>query len=365
LSRLVICSSLRQGVVSRPCVTPLLYTRNRGFSEDNSEDNSKHKHKDEAKDKLSSLLSGLKTTGRKSPGRELNLAKPNKARPVKRTKDGTPMLGSVDTRNLDKDVVEGAREAAKLAKGERKKLRTESDLLKKLVGIKEQSESAKKEDTVLGEKLDLSSLFSDIKVEKTEKKAKQYTDKEDRKKDLTMEQQAFLMKRQKLRRQQQSQSDQHTPVDLFGGTPLGIFTGPLPPKETYGALTTWKACVARELRIMSTPSPRNALEEMMLWTDQGKLWHFPVDNEQGLDYSDDPFHKHVFLEHHLESWCPKTGPVRHFMELVCIGMSKNPYISSSKKLETIHWFKDYFEREDNLDLLIHGGYWEEQQSLPN
>ena len=26
---------------------------------------------------------------------------------------------------------------------------------------------------------------------------------------------------------------------------------------------------------------RNALEEMILWTKQGKLWQFPVDNEQG------------------------------------------------------------------------------------
>ena len=26
---------------------------------------------------------------------------------------------------------------------------------------------------------------------------------------------------------------------------------------------------------------RNALEEKILWTKQGKLWHFPVDNEQG------------------------------------------------------------------------------------
>ena len=26
---------------------------------------------------------------------------------------------------------------------------------------------------------------------------------------------------------------------------------------------------------------RNALEEMILHTKQGKLWHFPVDNEQG------------------------------------------------------------------------------------
>ena len=41
----------------------------------------------------------------------------------------------------------------------------------------------------------------------------------------------------------------------------------------------------------------------------------------GLDYSDDPFYNHVFLEHHLEPWCPRSGPIRQFMETVCLGLS--------------------------------------------
>ena len=32
--------------------------------------------------------------------------------------------------------------------------------------------------------------------------------------------------------------------------------------------------------------------------------------KSGLDYSGDPFHKHVFLEHHLVAWCPPSGPIR-------------------------------------------------------
>merc|ERR1712212_935142 len=79
----------------------------------------------------------------------------------------------------------------------------------------------------------------------------------------------------------------------------------------------------------------------------------------GLDYSSDPFYEHVFLEHHLDPWCPKMGPVRHFMEVVCLGLSKNPYVSSVKKQETILWFKEYFERPDNTDILIHSGFWED------
>ena len=36
----------------------------------------------------------------------------------------------------------------------------------------------------------------------------------------------------------------------------------------------------RELSLLSTKPPRNALEEFILWTEQGKLWKFPIDNEQ-------------------------------------------------------------------------------------
>ena len=65
----------------------------------------------------------------------------------------------------------------------------------------------------------------------------------------------------------------------------------------------------------------------------------------------EPFHAHVFLDHHLESWCPKKGPVRHFMELVCVGLSKNPYITVEKKIEHIHWYKEYFENPEHNEIL--------------
>lgn len=377
LARLNLC--LRQGVVARHCVTPVLF--NRGFCDNPTDDSNEKEEKAKAAQlKLSSLLGQLKTveTIRKSPGRELNLSKPNPKRPLKRNKTGLPKSEEIDTSNLDPEVVEGVQAVAGLARTTSKKKRTESDLLRKLKGIAIEAEMAKKEDIVVGEDggKDLSSLFSDIKVEKAVKETKSLDDKfasrsvdsikskQDKQKDLTMEQLAFLQKRQKLRRQQLSQSEQHTPIDLFGAPPLNIFSGPMVGGKVGPELSTWRACVQRELRIMSTPSPRNALEEMILWTEQGRLWQFPVDNEQGLDYSEDPFHKHVFLEHHLDPWCPLTGPVRHFMELVCIGLSKNPYVSSGKKLETILWFRNYFEREDNLEILVHGGFWEEQTAIP-
>ena len=83
----------------------------------------------------------------------------------------------------------------------------------------------------------------------------------------------------------------------------------------------------------------------------------------GLDYSSDPFHSHVFLEHHLQAWCPQAGPIRHFMELVTNGLSRNPYLSSGKKVATLEWFRDYFQREENLEILVHAGYWQEEQQI--
>ena len=52
--------------------------------------------------------------------------------------------------------------------------------------------------------------------------------KQDRQKELTMEQLAFLQKRQKLRRQEAARTETHVPIDIFGGTPFGILT---PAKE--------------------------------------------------------------------------------------------------------------------------------------
>ena len=39
-----------------------------------------------------------------------------------------------------------------------------------------------------------------------------------------------------------------------------------------------------------------------------------------------------------------TGPVRHFMELVATGLSKNPYYTPSEKRDHIEWFKTYLSQ---------------------
>lgn len=61
-----------------------------------------------------------------------------------------------------------------------------------------------------------------------------------------------------------------------------------------------------------------------------------------------PFHEHVFLQRHLEDGFPQHGPIRHFMELVVTGLSKNHHLTVSQKLEHIAWFRDYFLQKQEI-----------------
>ena len=65
------------------------------------------------------------------------------------------------------------------------------------------------------------------------------------------------------------------------------------------------------------------------------------------------FHEHVFLEHKLEGF-PLKGPIRHFMELVVLGLSQNPYLSVKEKHAHIDWFKDYFNNKQSVLLDVLG-----------
>jgi hypothetical protein len=76
-------------------------------------------------------------------------------------------------------------------------------------------------------------------------------------------------------------------TDIFGGEPLGIFKVPESQMQTVSdeqpEITTWHRLEARELRLVVTHPPSNIFEEMIQWTEQGKLWHLPINNEQGLN----------------------------------------------------------------------------------
>ncbi|KAL9692295.1 hypothetical protein quinque_016493 [Culex quinquefasciatus] len=113
-------------------------------------------------------------------------------------------------------------------------------------------------------------------------------------------------------------------VKLFDGEPLGIFTDPSLLRESPDVLKTWNALHERELRLAVTHPPANHFQKMALWTEQGKLWRFPINNEQGFDEeSKVSFTEHIFLEDHLEP-------------------------CAQEKREHILWFRDYFEQKKDL-----------------
>ncbi|KAL7018121.1 hypothetical protein ACKWTF_010646 [Chironomus riparius] len=146
-------------------------------------------------------------------------------------------------------------------------------------------------------------------------------------------------------------SQKQTIVNLFGGKPLNIFTDSAVVPDH---LETWSKLEQREMKLTVTHPPRNYFEKMILWTEEGKVWKFPIDNEQGLEVEKNTdFTEHVLLEMHLEGWCPTRGPVRHFMELVCVGLSKNCFLSAQEKRDHIMWYKEYFESKSEVlgDLL--------------
>ncbi|VDK60395.1 unnamed protein product, partial [Cylicostephanus goldi] len=86
----------------------------------------------------------------------------------------------------------------------------------------------------------------------------------------------------------------------------------------------WKDWDLRAARIMNQSlGPENSFEEQIKWTEDGKQWPYPIDNEYLMGpEADVPFYEHIFLERHLAGLgLPKEGPIAHFMELVSMGLN--------------------------------------------
>ncbi|TKS83874.1 28S ribosomal protein S31, mitochondrial [Collichthys lucidus] len=139
--------------------------------------------------------------------------------------------------------------------------------------------------------------------------------------------------------------------NLFTGKRLNIFSPTTEGGVESAAArpTLWDVEFAHQLTQATNHTPRNGLEEMIQWTKEGKMWQYPVNNEAGLEEEADvPFHEHIFLDKHLEDGFPRQGPVRHFMELVVAGLSRNPYLTVQQKKEHISWFRDYFHQKEEV-----------------
>jgi len=321
----------------------------------------------DGKAKLNTLLSRIKSSPDNKVKKDTKLSQP-KGKNLQNRKKGLK-TETVNTEGIDPELILATKDIAETSKAPRQ---IESDLLKKLKVISEESVASKDENIVSGETSSMSSVFSDVKIEKKpvsqlKLQMDQTISHKESRMNLTLDQKQWLEERAKKRRQEKMKNleEKYVPLDLFGATPLGVFTAETATETTdpdaktkeYPVLRTWQRCEERELTLMSTPPPRNALEEYIEWTDDGKLWQFPIDNEQGIDYTQEKFHQHIFLEKHLQNWCPKAGPIRHFMELVCVGLSKNPYISVQYKIDTIQWFRSYFECQEINEILVHKGAW--------
>lgn len=154
------------------------------------------------------------------------------------------------------------------------------------------------------------------------------------------------------KRNPRTYSTEHVEID--GGNPLNIFPvasqaeQPSADNESGGGIC-WSYLLQRELNLNSTRPPRTAWEEMARWTEQGLLWPLPVDNELGkLEDASVGFEDHIFLERYIESWCPKSGPIRKFMALVCSSLSNNFRFSAQEKRDHLEWFREYFGKKESL-----------------
>lgn len=302
--------------------------------------------KDVAKKKLNQLLEMMVKEEVVHAKAKLELARPRNKRSEGRV---AKEIESVTRKSVDNKIIAAVKEVAAAVVGDVKQ--TESELLTKLLN------STKPEQTS-ETPASLSDIVRGMKIDRTEKP--EAVSRAQQVRELlgaVKEQPQVQQSRRPPRLRKRELSDIQTPVvpiDLFGADPLGIFTrdGGITSTVSTDAskrLSTWDMLLERDLRLAVTHPPSNYFQQMIQWTDQGKLWKFPIDNEQGMDEEHSIyFTEHVFLEQQLEPWCPPRGPIRQFMQLVCVGMSKNPYMRASTKRGHIEWYRDYFTERRQL-----------------
>ncbi|GAB0100795.1 28S ribosomal protein S31, mitochondrial [Sergentomyia squamirostris] len=256
----------------------------------------------------------------------------------------------------EKNVEKVAKNVAESIGGDAKQ--TEVELLKKLLDISSEASEAKIR-TDGEDSSKLNDIIVGMKVERTKKPPKSESGTIFRRgtpsRRTSDDSERFQRERVDVRAPPVPKEFDR--INLWSGQRLNIFpTNTV--QESEDPLKVWSLLKNRDLnKVFETP-PRNYFEKMQRWTSEGKIWRFPIDNEQGLEEEGKIyFADHVFLEPHLEPWCPKSGPIRHFMELVCVGLSKNPYLTVKEKQDHIFWFRDYFDSKKKLlqEIIVQDG----------
>ncbi|XP_045233188.1 small ribosomal subunit protein mS31 isoform X5 [Macaca fascicularis] len=216
---------------------------------------------------------------------------------------------------------------------------TKSELLRQLQQHEEESRAQRDAER---SKISFSNIISDMKVARRSaarvRSRPEHQIQFDDGYDSSPDQQKTTDFRKRLRK------------NIFSGKRLHIFDMTAVTKEapeTDASPSLWDVEFAKQLATVDGQLLQNGFEELIQWTKEGKLWEFPINNEAGFDDDGSEFHEHIFLEKHLESF-PKQGPIRHFMELVTCGLSKNPYLSVKQKVEHIEWFRNYFNEKKDI-----------------
>ncbi|KYQ52343.1 28S ribosomal protein S31, mitochondrial [Trachymyrmex zeteki] len=261
---------------------------------------------------------------------------------------------------FEKKIVSAAEDVANVLGGD--KTKTTSDLLEKVLAsrvsaLKEEQRSIKMQKNVKQlSKYDVQKSSEDKHLEKKSiiQTLLDKYNKQPIKKVVENSISRQLLRGVKASKEKLQDIDKKTPharlqIDLWNGKSSDIFENMNAASPNIPELKTWAALEQRELKALTTHPPANIFQELILWTEQGKLWKFPIDNEQEMEEEHNVhFSEHVFMERHLKGWCPKSGPIRHFMELVCTGLSKNPYLTVQEKIGHIMWYKEYFESKQDL-----------------
>ncbi|XP_001602988.2 28S ribosomal protein S31, mitochondrial [Nasonia vitripennis] len=256
----------------------------------------------------------------------------------------------------DEQLKSAAKEVAESLKGDSST--TELELLSQVLNLEKpalEKDDSSKEETATPAPVELTSLLSNMKIDQSpvghiledKRRARASQMFTARSKEPSLSESILYSK--SMKKHQRFARPIGAELNVSHND-LGIFKNLSPDQaKDVPQLTTWEAMEAREIKLATLSSPQNVFQELIQWTEQGKIWRFPINNEQGMEEEEKVhFSEHVFMERHLKGWCPKRGPIRHFMELVCVGLSKNPYMTVEEKVGHITWYKDYFESKQEL-----------------
>ncbi|KAK3589350.1 hypothetical protein CHS0354_009994 [Potamilus streckersoni] len=259
----------------------------------------------------------------------------------------TNVISDDQRAGLDKKLVDAATSVASSLPGDKKL--NESDLLQKLRAAAKLSQNQKSGD-VPKSKEDTGILLKSMRIVMSNKDAEGNWKNPEKVKRPEFSN--FVLARKSSHLDQPTRKRHHGESNLFGSQRLGIFsedfkaTSKQPDTGDRVSVSLFDE-VEKENAELLYNIPSNYFEEQMQLTKEGKIWTFPIDNEAGWEEEKNvKFYEHVFLEKHIADF-PQKGPIRHFMELVLVGLSKNPYMTVEQKKEHIHWFRDYFKQKQS------------------